>query len=55
MKPGPVRVMSGPFAEQLALLEELDDAGRVRILLEIMGRQVRIMTDARNLMPVETI
>src|SRR6201993_2038764 len=26
---GPVRLMAGPFAEQLAILEELDDSGRV--------------------------
>ncbi len=48
---GPVRVMAGPFAEQLAMLEQLDASGRACILLEIMGRQVRTTTDRRNLMP----
>jgi transcription elongation factor/antiterminator RfaH len=48
----PVRVTAGPFADQLAVLEQLDDSGRARILLEILGRQVRTTTDRRNLMPV---
>jgi transcription antitermination factor NusG len=45
-------MMAGPFADQLARLEQLDDSGRARILLEILGRQVRTTTDRRNLMPV---
>jgi len=48
----PVRLMAGPFAEQLALLDELDDTGRVRVLLDILGRRVSIVTDASNLLPV---
>ena len=48
----PVRVMAGPFADQLALLEQLDDSGRAHILLDILGRQVRTTTERRNLMPV---
>jgi transcription elongation factor/antiterminator RfaH len=47
----PVRVMAGPFADQLAMLEQLDDSGRARILLDILGRQVRTVTERRNLMP----
>ncbi len=47
----PVRVMAGPFAEQLAMLEQLDALGRACILLEIMGRQVRATTERCNLMP----
>ena len=47
----PVRVMAGPFADQLAMLEQLDDSGRACILLEILGRQVRTTTERRNLMP----
>jgi transcriptional antiterminator RfaH len=49
---GPVRVMAGPFADRLAMLDQLDATGRARILLEILGRQVRTTTDRRNLMPV---
>ena len=41
---GPVRLLAGPFADQLAILDHLDDAGRVRVLLDILGRQVRIST-----------
>jgi transcription elongation factor/antiterminator RfaH len=48
---GPVRVMAGPFADQLAIVEQLDASGRACILLEILGRQVRTTTDRRNLMP----
>jgi len=32
-----VRITAGAFADQLAVIERLDDAGRVRVLLEIMG------------------
>ena len=49
---GPVRLMAGPFAEQLAILDHLDDSGRVRVLLDILGRQVAISTGANNVLPV---
>ena len=32
-----VRILSGPFAETICRLAHLDDRGRVRVLLEIMG------------------
>jgi transcriptional antiterminator RfaH len=48
---GPVRLMAGPFAEQLAILDELEDTGRVRVLLDILGRQVAISTEAHNVLP----
>jgi transcriptional antiterminator RfaH len=35
-----VRVIHGPFAEQLGDLVRLDGAGRVRVLLEIMGGRI---------------
>jgi transcription antitermination factor NusG len=35
---GPVRLTAGPFIEQLAILDDLDDAERVRVLLDIFGR-----------------
>jgi transcriptional antiterminator RfaH len=47
-----VRMMAGPFAEQLAIIDQLDDNGRVRVLLEIMGRRVSISTHDQNVMPV---
>jgi transcriptional antiterminator RfaH len=38
----PVRLLAGPFAEQLGVLDRLDDAGRVRVLLDIMGGGVPV-------------
>jgi transcription antitermination factor NusG len=35
-----VRILSGPFNETLCRLAHLDDRGRVRVLLEIMGMEV---------------
>lgn len=32
-----VRLLAGPFAEQLGTLDRLDDSGRVRVLLNILG------------------
>jgi len=49
---GLVRLMAGPFAEQLGLLEYLDDGGRVRVLLDLLGRQVRATTTATNCLPL---
>jgi transcriptional antiterminator RfaH len=49
---GPVRLLAGPFAEQLAILDHLDESGRVRVLLDILGRQVTISTGANNVLPV---
>jgi transcription elongation factor/antiterminator RfaH len=37
-----VRLAAGPFAERLAILDRLDDSGRVRVLLEILGRPVPV-------------
>jgi len=49
---GLVQLMAGPFAEQLAILDDLDDGGRVRVLLDILGRRVAISTAANNILPV---
>jgi transcriptional antiterminator RfaH len=48
----PVRMLAGPFAEQLATLEHLDDVGRVRVLVDMLGRQVSISTAAKDLFPL---
>lgn len=40
-----VRVVSGPLAQALGTLERLDGNGRVRVLLEILGGQVRATID----------
>src|SRR3954451_13088111 len=47
----PVRVMAGPFADQLAMLEQLDDSGRACILLDILGRRGGTVAERRTLMP----
>lgn len=41
-----VRIKSGPFKDLLALFErELDDKGRVEILLQVLGFQARLQLD----------
>jgi transcriptional antiterminator RfaH len=37
-----VRLIAGPFAEQLGILEHLNDSGRIRVLLNIMGGTIRV-------------
>jgi transcription elongation factor/antiterminator RfaH len=37
-----VRILAGPFADFVGTLERLDDAGRVRVLLDMMGTAVPI-------------
>jgi len=42
MKPGQqVRIISGPFSDQLGIFDGLSDSQRVAVLLDVMGRQVR--------------
>jgi|HubBroStandDraft_1064217.scaffolds.fasta_scaffold20898_3 transcription antitermination factor NusG len=40
-----VRIIAGAFADQLATIERLDEAGRVRVLLEIVSGQVAVTLD----------
>jgi transcription antitermination factor NusG len=37
-----VRIADGPFADLVGKLEHLDAAGRVRVLLDLFGRQVSV-------------
>jgi transcriptional antiterminator RfaH len=37
-----VKVTAGPFVDLVGRLERLDDNGRVRLLLEIMGAKTRV-------------
>jgi len=37
-----VRIADGPFADLVGKLEHLDAAGRVRVLLELLGRHVSV-------------
>lgn len=40
-----VRVMGGSFADALGLFEEMCDGDRVAILLDLLGRKVRVVID----------
>jgi transcription elongation factor/antiterminator RfaH len=52
LAPGaPVRILSGPFAQLVGTLERLDDAGRVRVLLDIMGTAVPVALQRAALAP----
>ena len=43
LEPGQkVRLVAGPFAQALGILDRLDAAGRVEVLLEIMGGGIRV-------------
>ncbi len=46
-----VRILSGPFAETLCRLARLDDGGRVRVLIEIMGTEVAAQLDRSAIAP----
>jgi transcriptional antiterminator RfaH len=48
---GPIRMAAGPFAGHLAILDRMDDSGRVRVLLGMLGRQVAISTHCNNALP----
>jgi transcription elongation factor/antiterminator RfaH len=50
LKPGqPVRVVAGPFAPLLGVLQRLEAKGRVQVLLNLMGRQAAVLMDQANL------
>jgi transcription elongation factor/antiterminator RfaH len=52
LKPGQsVRIMTGAFADFLGRLEQMDDRGRVRVLLDIMGGRVPILLSDRDIVP----
>jgi transcription antitermination factor NusG len=44
----PVRLTQGPFAEYLGTLDRLDDSGRVRVLLDMLGRHVPILVEGHH-------
>lgn len=46
-----IKMIAGPFAEQLGTLERLDEQGRVRVLLEMMGTVVPVTAAAAQLVP----
>jgi transcription elongation factor/antiterminator RfaH len=47
-----VRLTQGPFAEMIGTLEHLDAAGRVRVLLNLLGRDVVVAARSDILAPV---
>ncbi len=52
LKPGqPVRLVAGPLAQVLGILQRLDGKGRVQVLLNIMGGQAAVMMDRAHLTP----
>jgi transcriptional antiterminator RfaH len=46
-----VRILSGPFADLVGTLERLDGAGRVKVLLEMMGTAVPVILQRSVLSP----
>lgn len=46
-----VRVASGPFADRLATIDQLDERGRVRVLLDILGGTASIGMELHDLVP----
>jgi transcriptional antiterminator RfaH len=46
-----LRILSGPFADALCRLVHLDDNGRVRVLLELMGTEVPAQLDRSRVAP----
>ncbi len=46
-----VRIADGPFANLVGTLEHLDAAGRVRVLLDLLGRSVSVALRCEALMP----
>lgn len=48
----PVRILSGPFAEQLATVQSLHSAGRIRVLLGILGGEAPLQLAAGAVAPV---
>ena len=50
-----MKVMAGPFAELVGQLERLDDNGRVRVLLEILGGKVRVALPQKLVAPAQDV
>jgi transcription antitermination factor NusG len=46
-----VRILSGPFADFVGTLERLDESGRVRVLLDMMGTAVPVALHRSALSP----
>lgn len=56
LRPGEsVRVSEGPFADLVGELEELDESGRVCVLLDIMGGRIPTWLSRASVMPVASL
>jgi transcriptional antiterminator RfaH len=50
LRPGQtIRIIDGPFADQLGILDHVGNTGAVRILLDIMNRSIPITIDREKL------
>jgi transcriptional antiterminator RfaH len=55
LKPGQsVRILTGAFADFVGEIDRLDDAGRVRVLLDIMGGGVPVVLLKDNVVPASS-
>ena len=50
-----IKVIAGPFADLVGQLERLDDHGRVRVLVEILGGKVRIALPQKLVAPAKDV
>jgi transcriptional antiterminator RfaH len=50
-----VRVSAGPFANFVGRLQQLDDSGRVRILLEVLGGKVPVLLPEDCVVPSDEV
>ena len=50
-----VKVMAGPFVDLVGQLEGLNDNGRVRVLLEILGGKVRVALPQKLIAPTKDV
>lgn len=48
-----VRILDGPFSGLVATLERLDECGRVRVLLQLLGRTVSVALHGDVLAPAD--
>lgn len=46
-----VRISDGPFSSFIGTLDRLDASGRVRVLLDLLGREVRIALSSKAISP----
>lgn len=47
-----VRLLAGPLADRIGILDRVDEVGAVRVLLEIMGGAVPVRVSGRSLWPI---